>query len=129
MIDAYPQHPRPLAEAQQPLRQAEQELRASVVELAQDAPSQAAVARALHLAPQTLGAWMNRGAQVTPRGRPAVAVDPLTSVAVTELLDLHGRSIGLPTLKELFHEVPRSPPQHIGNDWSSEQEIDPARVC
>ena len=76
-----------------------------MVELAQDAPSRAAVARALHLAPQTLGAWMNRGADATPRGRPATTVDPLASVAVTQLLDRHGRSIGLPTLKELFHEV------------------------
>jgi len=128
MIDAYPHHPKPLAEAQQPLRQAEQDVRESVVELAQDAQSQAAVACALHLAPQTLCSWMNRAAQARPRGRPAVAVDPVASAAVTELLDCHGRSIGVPTLKELFHEVPRSALQRIRDDWSAEQEIEPCRL-
>lgn len=126
MIDAYPQHPRPLAQAQQPIRRAEQALRSSAVELAQGSPSQAAVARALHLAPQTLCAWMNRAAQARPRGRPATRVDPMNSAAVTELLDLHGRSIGLPTLKELFHDVPRSALQRIRDDWSDAQQIDPA---
>jgi transposase InsO family protein len=128
MIDAYQQHPKPLAEAQQPLRQAEQDVRCSVVELAQDAPSQAAVARALHLAPQTISSWMNRTADATPRGRPASALDPIASVAVTEVLDLHGRSIGLPTLKELFHELPRTTLHRLREDWLIEQEIDPCHL-
>jgi transposase InsO family protein len=128
MIDAYPQYPRPLAEAQQPVRQAEQDVRSNVVELAREAGSQVAVARALHLAPQTLSSWINRAAQARPRGRPVTRVDPMNSAPVTELLDVHGRSIGLPTLKELFHEVPRSALQRIREDWSAGQEIDPARL-
>lgn len=126
MIDAHQQHPRPLAEAQQTLRRAEAELRAGVVELTQDGQSQAAVAHALHLAPQTLCSWMNRSTRPMPRGRPAMVVDPLAGVAVTELLDLHGRSIGVPALKELFHEVPRSALQRIRDDWSDAHQIDPA---
>jgi len=70
---------------------------------------------------------MNRCAQATPRGRLATTVDPLARAAVRELLDCHGRSIGVPTLKELFGQVPRSALQRIREDWCSEQEID--RCC
>ena len=125
MIDAHEQLPRPLADAQQPLRQAEQAVRGGVVKLAQSAASQASVARALQLAPQTLSNWMNRSDKPTPRGRPAAVLDPMVGAAVTELLELHGRSIGLPALKQLFVQLPRTTLRRLRDDWRNEQQIDP----
>ncbi len=128
MIDTLDRHPRPLGDAQYPRREAEAAVRSGVVELARAGRRQSAVARALHLAPQTLSVWMDRPAQAIPRGRPATPVDPLATATVTELLDSHGRSIGVPTLKHLFHEVPRSALRRIREEWSSEQEIEPCRL-
>ena len=39
---------------------------------------------------------------------PPTPVDPVVKVRVNELPSSHGRSIGVPTLKWLFHDVPRS---------------------
>jgi transposase InsO family protein len=86
------------------------------------------VAQALHLAPQTLSVWMDRPAQAIPRGRPSIPVDPLATTTVTELLESHGRSIGVPTLKRLFHHVPRSTLHRIREEWSSERETDPCQL-
>jgi hypothetical protein len=66
---------------------------------------------------------MDRPARPVPRGRPAIPVDPLAIATVTEVLDSHGRSIGVPTLKHLFHEVPRVALRRIREQWSSEQEV------
>jgi transposase InsO family protein len=128
MIDTLDRQPRPLGDAQYPRREAEQAVRSGVVELARAGQRQSAVAQALHLTPQTLSVWMDRPAQAIPRGRPATPVDPLATATVTELLDSHGRSIGVPTLKHLFHEVPRSTLHRIREEWSSEQETEPCRL-
>jgi transposase InsO family protein len=125
MIDTLDRHPRPLGDAQCPRREAEQAVRSNVVELARAGQRQSAVAQALHLAPQTLSVWMDRPDHPIPRGRPATPVDPLATATVTEVLDSHGRSIGVPTLKRLFHEVPRSTLHRIREEWSHEQKIEP----
>ena len=128
MIDTLDRHPRPLGDAQHPRRDAEQDVRSRIVELASSGQCQSAVARALHMSPKTLSVWMDHPPRAVPRGRPATPVDPLTVVTVNELLDSHGRSIGVPTLKHLFHQVPRSALHRIRQEWSSEQETEPCHL-
>jgi len=128
-VDRHEQLPRPLGDAQQPLRIAEQDLRRSAAELVHAGHSQAAVAGALHLAPQTLNNWMGLpGQPPPPRGRPRVPIDPVVGINVAELLDSHGRSIGVPALKGLFPQVPRSALQSFRDQWADDQQIDPCRL-
>jgi transposase InsO family protein len=86
------------------------------------------VADALHVTPQTLNAWMGRGGEPPTRGRPPTPVDPLAREHVAELLDCHGRSIGLPALKGLFPHVPRSVLQSFRDQWADERQVDPCRL-
>jgi transposase InsO family protein len=128
MIDRHDQHQEPLGDAQNARRSAEQATRCAAVELVDTGHTQAAVAQTLQLAPQTLSAWMDRPAEPLPRGRPPAPVDPVMKMTVTELLDSHGRSIGLPALKRLFPQVPRSALHRLRDQWADEQHIEPCRL-
>jgi transposase InsO family protein len=129
MIDQHDQHPPPLAGDQQECRSAEQSARAAAVDLVDASHAQADVARALQLAPQTLCAWMHRrSADATPRGRPASPLDPLDRTAVNELLDSHGGSIGIPSLKRCFPDVTRAALHDLRDRWDEEHEVEPARL-
>jgi transposase InsO family protein len=127
IVDRHEQLPRPLGDAQLPRRQAEQAVRRSAVEMALG-QSQASVAQALHIAPQTLGDWMDRPEEARPRGRPPLPLDPLVKETVAEALDSHGRSIGLPALKQLFPSVPRSALHRFRDQWSADHEQEPCRL-
>ncbi len=128
LIDRHDQHPSPLGKDQHECRSAEQSARAATVDLVDANHSQADVARALHLAPQTISVWMNGPADPAPRGRPASPIDPLDRTAVNELLDSHGRSIGIPTLKRHFPDVTRAALHELRQSWDEEHEVEPARL-
>jgi len=127
IVDRHEQLPRPLGDTQLPRREAEQAVRRSAAEMALGQP-RASVARALHIAPQTLGAWMSRLDEARPRGRPPLPLDPLARETVAQTLDSHGRSIGLPALKHLFPSIPRSALQHLRDQWSTDNEQEPCRL-
>ena len=128
MIDTLDRHPRPLRDAQQARRSAEQTLRRTAVEMVQAGQPQVSVADALHLAPQTLSSWMHRTGQAAARGRPPAPVDPVAQSSVVELLESHGRSIGLPKLKGIFRDIPRSTLQDLREQWCHQQQVEPARL-
>jgi transposase InsO family protein len=132
MIDRHDHHPPPLGDAQQERRAAERAARAAAVDLVDDRHPQAAVARALQLAPQTLSTWIDRpaaaAAEPVPRGRPRVPVDPVQRADVAELLDSHGRSIGLPALKRLFPRVPRAALHDLRDRWADDHHVAPCRL-
>ena len=102
-------------------------MRRSAAEMAHG-QSRASVAQALHIAPQTLGAWMDRPDEAQPRGRPPLPLDPLVKETVAQTLDSHGRSIGLPALKQLFPSVPRSALHRFRDQWSAGHEQEPCRL-
>ena len=129
VVNRHEQLPRPLGDAQQPLRIAEHDLRCSAAELVHAGRSQASVADALHLAPQTLNNWMGLSGQPPPpRGRPPVPIDPVVGINVAEVLDSHGRSIGVAALKGLFPDVPRSVLQSFRDHWADQRQADPCRL-
>lgn len=128
MIDQHDQHQKPLRDAQSSRRSAEQQLRQSAVHLVDADHTQRLVARALNLAPQTLSVWMNRCNQPVPRGRPPAPVDPVQRTTVSELLDSHGRSIGLPTLKRIFPLVPRAALHDLREQWADVHRVEPCRL-
>jgi transposase InsO family protein len=128
VVDRHEQLPRPLGDAQLPRREAEQAARRSAAEMARTAQSQALVADALHIAPRTLATWMDRPDECQPRGRPPVPLDPLLKETVAEALDSHGRSIGLPALKQLFPSVPRSALHRFRDLWPGGHEEQPCRL-
>jgi len=128
VVDRHEQLPRPLGDAQLPRREAEQAVRRSAAEMARTAQSRASVADALHIAPQTLGAWIDRPDEARPRGRPPLPLDPLVKETVAEALDSHGCSIGLPALKQLFPSVPRSALHRFRDQWSTDHEQEPCRL-
>jgi transposase InsO family protein len=129
LVDAHDHLPRPLGDAQQPLRAAEQAARGAAVELIGDDHTQASVAQALNLAPQTLCQWLARPVEEpVPRGRPATPLDPLDRIAVTERLDSVGRSIAVPALKQLFPQVPRATLRGLRDDWIEEHRSEPSRL-
>jgi transposase InsO family protein len=129
LVDAHGQLPRPLGDAQQPLRAAEQAARSAAAQLVGDGHAQSTVAGALHLAPQTLGAWLGRPVEEpVPRGRPPAPLDPIDRLAVTERLDSVGRSIAVPALKQLFPQVPRAALRDLRDDWIDEQRCEPSRL-
>jgi len=127
IVDRHEQLQRPLGDAQLPRRQAEQAVRRSAAEMALGR-SRAAVAQTLHIAPRTLDAWMDRPHQARPRGRPPRPLDPLLKETVAQTLDSHGRSIGLPALKQLFPSVPRSALHCFRDLWSAGHEQEPCRL-
>jgi transposase InsO family protein len=129
MIDNQKQLPRPLGDAQCARRHAEQSVRSTAVELSGTAESQARVAAALQIAPQTLSSWKNRDVAQPLRGRRRIPVDPLAQNAVVELLDHHGTSIGIPALKALHTAIPRSRLRDIRDAWVQRQSVAPHRLC
>ncbi len=127
MLDTQKQLPKPLGNAQRVRRDAEQSVRTAAVELSRSGGSQARVAVALEIAPQTLSSWKKRDTQPL-RGRPRTPVDPLAESTVIELLDHHGVSIGIPTLKSLHTAVPRSRLQEIRDAWVQQHYVAPRRL-
>jgi len=129
LVDAHEQLPHPIGDAQQPLRAAEAAARGAAVELVGDGHTQSSVAQALHLAPQTLGAWLQRPVkEPVARGRPPTPLDPLDRIAVTERLDSVGRSIAMPALKQLFPRIPRAALRDLRDDWIEEHRSEPSRL-
>jgi transposase InsO family protein len=129
MIDRHERHSLPLGDAQRERRAAEQAARAAAARLVDASHSQADVARALRLTPRTLGNWMNHSGSPTPRGRPPSPIDPVARTAVNELLDAHGRSVGLPSLKRRFPDVPRAALHDLRDRWDEEHDVEPAHLA
>ena len=106
----------------------EQAVRRSAAEMAH-VQSRASVARPLshRAADAGLPGWTVPD-EPRPRGRPPLPLDPLAIETVAEALDSHGRSIGLPALKQLFPSIPRSTLQQLRDQWSIDHEQGPCRL-
>lgn len=135
MIDTQSQLRRPLGEQQRVRRDAERSLRERVVETIDSARSQREVANQLHIAPQTLSDWTRRQSlatprsdEVVPRGRPPLTVDPINTTKVVEVLDSHGRALGLPALKSLFKDVPRTRLEKLRDQWRHDRKVPTCRL-
>lgn len=111
------EQPRPLGHSgQQPVRQLRRRTRTQVLALSRWAShhdvSQRRVAARVGLAQQTVNDWGRRRAarllDVAPRGRPPQVLSVAVKHEVNDLLcECHGR-LGLPMLKHVFDQVPRT---------------------
>ena len=128
MIDTQSQLQRPLGDQQNARRDAEHSLRERVVETIDSARSQREVADELHIAPQTISDWMRRSDEVVPRGRPPLAVDPINTTKIVEVLDSHGRALGVPALKNLFKDVPRTRLEQLREQWRHDRNVPTCRL-
>ena len=128
MIDTQQQLRRPLGARQDVRRRAEQTLRNRAVAMAASDRSQRQVAGELKLAPQTLSDWKRRGERSPVRGRPPQPLDPVRQTEVIEVLESHGRALGVPTLKQLFKDVPRTTLRDLRDRWKDQHEVEPCRL-
>ena len=79
------------------------------------------IARHIGIAPRTFDDWVQRHAahamDACPRGRPASNASLSVRQEVLDLLEHHDGRLGLPTLKALFPEVPRTALAEIRQDY------------
>lgn len=79
------------------------------------------VAQRIGITARTLDDWVNRhdehALDACPRGRPPCNLSPSIPLEVVDLLEHHDGRLGLPTLKALFPEVPRTALADIRQAW------------
>lgn len=125
-MDQQGQQPRPLSPADQALRlDLRRRIKNRALALARWAARQdvglPAVAGRIGIAPRTLEEWSCRhqchALEDCPRGRHGCILSGPLRREVLDLLDHHDGRLGLPTLKALFPEVPRTALAQIRQDY------------